>query len=159
MEQVVVGKVAFRNSAIHGTGCFALTTIRKGSKIIEYVGELIDKQESTRRCEEDNRYIFELNDTHDIDGLVDWNPARWINHSCEPNAETEIDEHDRIWVLALRTIRKGDEVTFNYNYGLENYRDYPCQCGSEKCVGFIVGDEHHDRVRRDNKKLTKTKRR
>ena len=135
----------FRGSAIHGTGGFAKTAIRKGAQIIEYVGERISKAESLRRCEQNNAYIFTLNDQQDLDGNVAWNPARYINHSCAPNCEAEKDE-DRIWIIATRDIQAGEEITFNYGYDLESYTDYPCCCGSPNCVGFMVGEEYFDHV-------------
>jgi len=139
--------VSFRPSTIHGLGGFAKTNIAKDSRILEYLGERIDKRESARRCEADNVYIFSLNEHQDIDGNVNWNPARFLNHSCSPNCEAQVDE-DRIWVIASRDIRAGEELTFNYGFDLENYREYPCQCGSPDCVGFIVAEEFFDHVRK-----------
>src|SRR5262245_57851675 len=79
--------VEFRRSRIHGRGGYARKDIPAETDVIEYVGEKISKAESTRRCEANNEYIFTGDDTYDIDGNVDWNPARLINHSCEPNCE------------------------------------------------------------------------
>src|SRR5690242_8013520 len=79
--------VQFSESIIHGMGGFAKCDIPAGTRIIEYVGERIDKDEAQRRCENDNRYIFYIDETWDIDGDVTWNPARLINHSCAPNCE------------------------------------------------------------------------
>jgi uncharacterized protein len=105
--------------------------------------------ESARRCEANNVYIFSLNDTHDLDGNFIWNPARLLNHSCSPNCEAELDA-DRIWLLALRDIEPGEELTFNYGFDLEDYRQYPCRCGSPDCVGFIVAEEFFEHVRRQS---------
>jgi uncharacterized protein len=133
-------------STIHGLGGFAKTAIPKGRRLMQYMGEMIDKQESLRRCEQNNVYLFALNDRCDIDGDVPWNPARYLNHSCSPNCEAEVDE-DQIWLVASREIRAGEELTFNYGFDLESYRDYPCSCGSPNCVGFIVAEEFFDHVR------------
>jgi hypothetical protein len=141
--------VIFKESAIDGFGGFAKLDLMKGARILEYLGEKIDKQESARRCEANNVYIFALNEQQDIDGAVDWNPARLLNHSCSPNCEAQFDE-DRIWIIALRNIRAGEELTFNYGFDLQDYRDYPCQCGSADCVGFIVSEEFFEHVRRQN---------
>ncbi len=84
--------ILFQHSSIHGTGGFARTNIAAGTELIEYVGEKIDKAESLRRCELDNAYIFFIDDTHDLDGNVESNPARFLNHSCEPNCEALEDE-------------------------------------------------------------------
>ncbi len=139
--------VSFRPSRIHGTGAFAAATIPAGTRVLEYVGEIIDKQESLRRCQENNEYIFSL-DEHDVDGNVSWNPARLINHSCAPNCEAVLDE-GRIWIVAGRDITVGEELTFNYGFDLEDYRKYPCACGAPNCVGYIVAEEFFDHVRRD----------
>jgi hypothetical protein len=68
--------IVFRASPIHGTGGFARIDIPVGARLLEYVGEKIDKAESLRRCEADNPFIFALNDHQDLDGNVSWNPAR-----------------------------------------------------------------------------------
>ena len=139
--------VVFKKSAIHGLGGFARCLIPSGTPLLEYLGEKIDKAESARRCEHDNVFIFALNDQQDIDGNVPGNPARFLNHSCSPNAEARFAD-DRIWLVALRDIRAGEEITFNYGFDLENYRDYPCDCGSPNCVRFIVAEEFFDHVRK-----------
>ena len=137
----------FKPSPIHGTGGFAKLDLRQGTRVIEYVGEHITKQESLERCRGGNEYVFSLDEESDLDGNVDWNPARFLNHSCAPNGEAElIDGH--IWILALRDIPAGEEVTFDYGYDLEDYRDHPCQCGAAGCVGYIVAGELRDLTRR-----------
>ncbi len=137
----------FRRSTIHGLGGFAGKDIPKGTRVIEYVGERISKQESLRRCEANNEYIFTLTDDEDIDGNVEWNPARFINHCCTPNCDAE-NEGEHIWIVANRDIRAGEEVTFNYGFDLEDYKNYPCRCGSPQCVGYIVAEDFFDHVRR-----------
>jgi hypothetical protein len=148
----VVGEtelITFRRSRIHGTGGFARRAIPAGTKLIQYVGEKITKAESLRRCEAENPYIFTLDDQYDLDGSVEWNPARFLNHSCAPNCETELDEEaGEVWILALRDLQPGEELTFNYGYDLSEYRDHPCRCGAPNCVGYIVAEEFFDHVRR-----------
>ncbi|MBI3869080.1 MAG: 16S rRNA (cytosine(1402)-N(4))-methyltransferase RsmH [Verrucomicrobia bacterium] len=136
----------FRDSEIHGKGAFARVPVPSGTRVIEYVGERISKEESLRRCLQENEYIFSLDKESDLDGNVSWNPARLINHSCDPNSES-IHADGRIWIVAIRDIASGEEVTFNYGFDLESYRDYPCRCGAAKCVGFIVAEEFHEHVR------------
>ena len=138
--------IVFKASPIHGTGGFAKTSLTKGTRLIEYVGERIDKAESLRRCEADNKYIFALNEEHDLDGNVPWNPARRINHSCVANCDAELDG-ERIWIIANRDIRAGEEITFNYGFDLVDYRDHPCRCGAAGCVGYIVAEEFFDHLR------------
>ena len=137
--------ILFRSSPIHGTGGFAKCLISNGTRFIEYVGERISKAESMRRCEANNAYIFSLNEEQDLDGNVEWNPARFLNHSCAPNCEAENDE-DRIWIVAIRDIQPSEEITFNYGYDLEEYKDFPCHCGSPKCVGFMVAEEFFEHM-------------
>ena len=138
--------VVFRRSAIHGTGGFARRSIPAGTTVIEYVGEKITKAESLVRCEANNEYIFTLDDDFDLDGNVPWNLARFLNHSCAPNCEAEL-EAGRILIIATRDIVAGEELTFNYGYDLADYRDHPCRCGSAECVGFIVAGEFFAHVR------------
>ena len=132
--------IQFRNSTIHGTGGFALTAIPNETQLVEYLGRKIDKQESLRQCELDNPYIFSLDDQFDLDGNVEWNPARLLNHSCSPNAEAQ-DIDGRIWIVAVRDIQPGEEITFNYNYDLVDYKEHPCCCGAPNCVGYIIAEE------------------
>ncbi len=138
--------VLFRDSPIHGHGGFARIDVPEETWVIEYVGEKITKAESLRRCELDNPFIFTLDDEFDLDGAMEWNPARLLNHSCAPNCEAQSDD-DRIWIVALRDIKAGEELTFNYNYDLEDYKDHPCRCGSPGCVGYIVAEEFFEHVR------------
>ncbi|MBL9140065.1 MAG: SET domain-containing protein-lysine N-methyltransferase [Verrucomicrobiales bacterium] len=134
------------SSGIHGRGGFARCLIPAGTTIIEYVGERVGKEESSRRCEDGNPFIFTINEEWDIDGNVDQNPARFLNHSCAPNCEAQ-QEEDRIWIVAIRDIEAGEELTFNYGYDLSEWRDYPCDCGAASCLGYIVAAEHHSKVR------------
>lgn len=161
-------------SPIHGSGLFANKDIKKGQRIIEYVGEKISKEESYRRADrqlaKSNKsddgavYIFEIDDDHDIDGNVEWNPARLMNHSCAPNCEAS-DEDGRIWIESTRKIKKGEELCYNYGYDLEHFEDHPCCCGARNCVGYIVKEEEWDNLRKalkkkaakDKKKRKKTK--
>ena len=139
--------VEFQDSPIHGCGGFARRAIPAGTLVIEYVGRRIDKAESLRQCELENPFIFTLDDEFDLDGNVDWNPARHINHSCAPNCEAENLE-GKIWLVALRTIAPGEELTFNYGFDLVDYQDHPCHCGSPDCVGFMVAAEYFALLRR-----------
>jgi uncharacterized protein len=139
--------LVFKPSLIHGTGGFARRPLTAGTRVIEYVGRLITRAESLRRCREGNEYIFRLDDDTDVDGDVDWNPARYLNHSCAPNCEAELMD-GRIWIVALRDLVAGEEVTFDYGYDLKNYCRHPCHCGAPGCAGYIVAGELRDAVRR-----------
>lgn len=139
----------FRYSRIEGRGAFARKAIPSGTRVVEYLGRIISKEESEQLCEDFNEYIFSLTDEHDLDGNVEWNPARLINHSCEPSCSAE-QEGEEIWIVADQDIQLGEEVTFNYGYSLDSYRDYPCNCSKAGCVGYIVAEEYHDLVRQEN---------
>ena len=141
----VTDLIVIRDSPIHGRGGFANKLIPQGTRVVEYLGERIGKRESLLRCERNNEYIFALNGEEDLDGNVPWNPARFLNHSCAPNCDAELQE-GRIWIIARRDIRPGEEITFNYGYDLENYRDYPCRCGSPQCIGYILAEEFFDHL-------------
>ncbi len=134
-------------STIHGRGLFAQAALRRDARVIEYLGEKITKAESARRCEAQNWCIFSLDDEFDLDGNFEWNPARCVNHSCAPNCEAEC-ENGRIWITALRDIRPGEEITFNYGYDWEDYQEHPCRCGATECLGFMVAEEFFGRLRR-----------
>jgi SET domain-containing protein len=136
-----------RASAIHGRGMFALAAIPAGTDVIEYLGERVTKDESLRRRKAGNYFVFIVTDQFDLDGAVDWNPARFINHSCAPNCEARMRD-DRIWISAVRDIRPGEELSFNYGYELQDYEDHPCRCGASECLGYMVAEEHFDDVRR-----------
>ncbi|PIN96683.1 SET domain-containing protein-lysine N-methyltransferase [Candidatus Pacearchaeota archaeon CG10_big_fil_rev_8_21_14_0_10_31_9] len=146
--------IKFKTSKIHSTGGFAIKDIPKKTKIIEYVGKKVTKKEAEKIADREmakhkrdkNKgavYLFELNKTNDIDGNVPWNHARFINHSCSPNAEFDI-KGGKVWIVAIKNIKKGEEITYDYGYDLENWHEHPCKCGSENCIGYIVArDEWH----------------
>ena len=144
-----------RSSEIHGTGVYAVKEIPTGKRIIEYLGERIDKEESERRATAQMElaektgdaavYIFTLNKKWDLDGNVPWNTARLLNHSCDPNCEAWIEEK-QIFLYSLRDIEEGEELTFDYGFDIENYKDHPCLCGSDNCVGYIVGRDYWDEL-------------
>ena len=133
-------------SKIHGRGMFAQTLIPKGARILEYQGDKISKSESLQLCEAQNEYILSVSKRFDLNGNVEWNPARFLNHSCDPNCEALL-ERERIWIMAIRDITVGEELTFNYGYDLEDYRHYPCNCGAAACTGFMIAEEFFDYVR------------
>lgn len=148
---------SLRRSGIHNQGLFAKRDIKKGEYIIQYKGEKITKKESERRAIEIEKrgrkngtgrvFIFELNSRYDIDGSHRGNTARYINHSCEPNCES-IQDGQEIWVQATRDIAEGEELTYDYGYAYDNFRDHPCLCGKDSCIGYIVIRSQRWRVRR-----------
>ncbi len=147
-----------RGSVIHGRGLYATAFITKETWIVEYVGNKVDKEESERRSNEllekskdtggARVYTFVLNDEWDIDGDVEWNEARLMNHSCEPNVEAQVWDEKEIWFVALRDIQQGEELTFNYGFDLENWQEHPCLCGTAKCPGYIAEEELWPQLKR-----------
>ena len=103
-------RVWVRKSRIAGLGLFAAQEIKHGTRILPYLGEKIAKAESTRRLAQGNAYIFTFNDRYDIDGKILRNTARYINHSCDPNCDVTLTTRT-IWIVALRDIRDGEELT------------------------------------------------
>ena len=145
-----------KDSEIHNRGVFAIKDIKKGTLVIEYKGEKITKKESGKRADEQLSqgdttkgavYIFELNKRYDIDGNVDYNDARYINHSCEPNCEA-VHHNKGIWIQAIKNIKKGEEITYNYGFDVDNFKEHPCRCGSKKCVGYIVDKDQWPKLKK-----------
>ena len=115
-----------------GLGLFSLEDIPKGGLIIEYTGERISNEEADRRG---GRYLFAVTDELVIDGKGRENVSRYINHACEPNAEAQHDESDdRIYIRAIKKIKAGEEIT--YNYGKEYLEDLigPGGCKCATCM-------------------------
>src|ERR1700751_4407264 len=114
-----------------GLGLFATKPIRKGAKIIRYFGPLLDSKKKKDDAIE-NKYLFELNNRWTIDGSVRENVARYINHACKPNAESDVRPRKRkVFIRAIKNIEPGDEI--NYEYGTDYFKAYlkPIGC---KCV-------------------------
>ena len=126
-----------RPSKIHGWGVFALKDIKKGTDIIEYKGKTISRKEGDKRALKQAKkgaiYIFNLNEKNDIDGSDNGNGAQFINHSCSPNCETVNYDDEEVWIQALKNIKKGQELTYDYGFDDET----SCLCGSKKCKGKI----------------------
>jgi hypothetical protein len=136
-----LGWLKILKSRIHGSGVFARRDIPAGTRLIEYVGLPISKKKSAELCLKQNTYLFTLDGDSDLNGKVSWNPARLINHSCEPNCEANLDESDRIWIFSIKPIAREEELTFNYGYSLEDFMKFPCRCGTPSCVGYMVAEE------------------
>lgn len=113
-----------------GLGLFATKPIAKGSRIIEYVGPLVANEEVEKSS---GKYFFGVNKKWSIDGSSRTNIARYINHSCQPNAETTVSNRGRVWIWARRNIKSGEEIT--YDYGKEYFEGIiePVGCKCEKC--------------------------
>ena len=139
-----------KKSSLHGQGVFARKKIPAGTQILEYEGKRITNEEADEleSADPDNPYhtfFFMISAGMIIDGNQDGNDARWINHSCEPNCETEEDENgERVFVLAMRDIERGEELTFDYGLVIEGRKtaklkaQYACFCGAPSCRGTML---------------------
>src|SRR5215467_9297810 len=128
-------------SRIAGQGLFAAQDIPKGTRIIQYIGEKITSRERARRLAAGNAYIFHLTYHYALDGQSLANTARYINHSCDPNCTVEITQ-DTIWIVALRDIAAGEELSYNYGYDATQYQENPCHCGAPNCCGYILAQDY-----------------
>lgn len=139
-----------RRSSIHGKGVFARQLIKKGETVIRYRGVLVSEAEADRTYPDDDAkpahtFLFLLSSGMVIDGNHAGNSGRWINHSCDPNCETEEDEDGRVFITALRNIRAGEELTYDYNLVLDEpltgalRERYRCLCGTDECRGTQFG--------------------
>jgi uncharacterized protein len=138
-----------RASRVQGLGAFATQRIPSGTRLIEYAGERLTPQQADERYpdDEDERhhtYLFAIDDEVVIDAAVNGNDARFINHSCDPNCDAVIED-GRIWIETIRDVEPGEELAYDYAYILEERhspaakRRFPCNCGSTKCRGTILG--------------------
>jgi SET domain-containing protein len=140
--------VEVRHSRVHGDGVFALRRIRKGTAIVEYLGERVSHAEADARyankpSRDNHTFLFTVDAKTVIDAGVDGNEARYINHGCDPNCEsTTLDK--RIFIEALRTIQPGEELTYDYQI-LRDAQDepdidevYACRCGAVGCRGSML---------------------
>ncbi len=141
-------RIQTRRSGVHGRGVFAVQDIAEGETIIEYVGEVVTWDEAQDRHPHDPKdpnhtFYFHVDADRVIDAKYGGNSSRWINHSCDPNCEAD-EENGRIFIKALRNIKAGEEL--NYDYGLiieERYTpklkaEYPCWCGARNCRGTLL---------------------
>jgi uncharacterized protein len=116
-----------------GLGLFATKPIKKGEKIIRYFGPILDSKKEDEDAIE-NKYLFELTSRWTIDGSVRENVARYINHSCKPNAESDVKPRKRkVFIRAIKNIEPGEEI--NYDYGTDYFKAYlkPIGCKCEAC--------------------------
>lgn len=137
-----------RRSRIHGRGVYATRLIRKGTRIVEYLGERISHDVADARYElkgddDGHTFLFVVDDGICIDAGVGGNAARFINHTCAPNCETIIEDR-RVFIEAVRTIRPGEELGYDYQLTWESTDDpdelalYACRCGAPRCRGTML---------------------
>ncbi len=144
-----------KKSKIDKNGLYANRDIKSGTKIIEYKGKIISVKQSETDPKFDNNkaiYLFNLNKRFDLDGNYNFNIARLINHSCNPNCEV-FGKGLKVWVYAMKNIKKGEELSYDYGFSFdENFRQFPCNCKSKNCVGYIVREGSRWRIKRLKRK-------
>ena len=148
-------KIVARRSAIHGNGVFALQPIAKGERIVEYKGRRRSHAEvdagDTGDADSGHTFLFTLNDEYVIDANYEGGTARWSNHSCAPNCEAVLEEadgddrrRDRVFIEAIRAIKPGEELSYNYGITLDEphtsrlKKIWACRCGAKTCTGTML---------------------
>ena len=141
-----------KKSNIDNRGLYASRNIKKDTIIIHYKGKLITKKETETNPKYDNEkaiYLFNVNSRYDLDGDFEYNTARLINHSCNPNCEVA-GKGLKLWIFALREIKKDEELSYDYGFGYDkDYKDYICKCGAKNCCGYIVRECSRWRIKKN----------
>ncbi|MGA8528813.1 MAG: SET domain-containing protein-lysine N-methyltransferase [Acidobacteriaceae bacterium] len=147
--------LVIRSSAIHAAGCYTTTPIRRGARVVEYTGPRISKDDADQKYENSpTTYLFGVGDgSMVIDGH---GTAMFINHSCEPNCETE-EIDGRVWIMAIRTIKAGEELTYDYFLYDVDDDEALCNCGSPGCRKSMYSPEEIRRRARKKKKAMNRK--
>ncbi len=128
-----------RQSRIHSYGCYTTRPIRKGTLIVEYVGEQLTHEQADDLYDDfQSTYLFGLDGgKRIIDG---YGVAAFVNHSCKPNCETD-QIRGKMWIIAQRDIAAGEELTYDYNL-YDGDQDAPCLCGAKRCRGSLYSSAH-----------------
>jgi len=140
-----------KKSNIDNKGLYASKNIKDKQIVIHYKGKLVTKKEVEKNPKFDNDkaiYLFNLNNRYDLDGDFEYNAARLINHSCDPNCEVN-GKGLKLWIFAIRDIKKGEELSYDYGFGYdEDYKQFVCKCGAKNCVGYIVREGSRWRIKK-----------
>jgi|SRR5882757_2546886 len=153
--------IEVRRSGVHGLGVFAAKAIRKGTRVIEYVGERVSHDEADRRYEEkdasdSHTFLFIVDSKTVIDAGTDGNDARFFNHSCDPNCESTVAKK-RVYIEAIRDIEPGAELTYDYQIyreegDPENIDEvFACRCGFPNCRGTMLWPPEEPKKKRKAK--------
>ncbi len=140
-----------------GLGLFATKPIKKGTKIIRYFGPMLDCRKKKDDAVE-NKYLFQINGRWTIDGSVRKNTARYINHACRPNAESDVNSRRRtVYIRAIKNIAPGEEI--NYDYGTEYFKEYlkPIGCKCAACEKKRAKQRAEARAEKAKEKLKAAK--
>jgi SET domain-containing protein len=147
-----------RSSDIHAAGVYTSSPIKAGTHVIEYIGPRVTREQADLLYEDrPYTYLFGLDDgVNIIDGT---GMAAFINHCCDPNCETD-EINGRIWIIALRDIEPGEELTYDYNLYDGDEDPCTCNCGAKKCRGSMYSEDELKRLKkleREAKKKSKKK--
>ena len=135
-----------RSSSIHAAGCYTTEPIRKGARVCEYAGKRLPKSIADERyADRPVTYLFTCGPNEVIDGF---GTAMFLNHSCDPNCETVQEEDGRVFVMAIRAIAAGEELTYEYNLHDSDDEEADCYCGASRCRGTMFSDEEVKRRER-----------
>lgn len=140
--------VEVRRSSVHGRGVYAAQLIPKGARIIEYTGKRMSWADVPNDDDDPHTFIFGLDNGQVINPEIGGNEARWINHSCDPNCEA-VGKEDRIFIYALRRIRTGEELSYDYALQLDEpitrklESEFKCHCGAARCRGTMLEVKKH----------------
>lgn len=127
-----------RSSSIHAAGCYATRPFKKGTKVCEYEGPRFTKKVADERYKD--RFITYLFSCGDDGMVIDgFGTAMFINHSCDPNCETE-EEDGHVYIVAIRDIAAGEELTYEYNLFDSDDTEADCYCGAAKCRGTMFSE-------------------
>ncbi len=120
-----------RSSSIHAAGCYTTSPLAKGVKVVEYTGPRISKRKADKLFQNSTiTYLFGIGDGSTV--INGYGTAMFINHSCDPNCETE-ELNGEVWVMSLRKIGAGEELTYDYNLYDGDEGDARCHCGAGQC--------------------------
>jgi SET domain-containing protein len=148
-------RLIVRSSAIHAAGVFTLERIPKGTLIAEYTGTRMKHDEADNLySERPYTYLFGVGDgTYVVDGF---SMAMYLNHSCDPNCETEEDDDEVVWIRALRAIEPGEELVYDYCL-YDGEGEAPCTCGAEECRGTMYSPKELKKRKRMARELSSKK--
>lgn len=136
-----------RSSSLHGAGVYTTSPIRKGTRVLEYTGPRMTREESEGLYSDSEvTYLFTMDDQRTI--IDGFGMAAFVNHSCDPNCESD-QIGGRIWIIALRDIAANEELTYDYClWDAEPGEEAPCYCGAKNCRGTMYSEEEIARQKR-----------
>ena len=136
-------RIEVRKSGVHGHGVYAVQSIPKATRIIEYTGQRVSWEAAPNDENDPHTFNFGLDNGEVINPEIGGNDARWINHSCDPNCEA-VEEDDRIFIDALRDIQAGEELFYDYALEIDEpiteelKKRFACYCHSPNCRGTML---------------------